>query len=374
MTVILDEHLEYFQLRGRVGLFRSALQSVIGDGDVVADLGCGLGVLGLEALQAGASRVYGIDHSDAIELARETVRRAGLADRYTAIRGSTYRTRLPEQVDVLLCDHVGCFGFDYGIIPMLDDARKRLLKPGGAVIPASMTLLAGAVQSDAARDKARAWGQDEIPEAFRWLDEHGVNSEHTLLFDREDVLGPLIQVANVDFTTSAPEVLQYEGEVAIARDGRFDGLLGCFSSQLAEGVAMTNSPLADDAIGRRQAFLPCRRSFPVSAGDKVGLALTIRVNPPLVSWKITPPAGQPTQAMSTWRSTILTQGDLARDTGQPMQRNALGEARLTLLQLADGTRSTRQIEAEMMAAHGHLFPSEAELHRFIRQELQGSCT
>ena len=81
MASVLEEHIEYLTLPGRNALYAKAISRIIKPGDVVVDLGCGVGVLGLLCLEAGAARVYGIDHSDAIELARETVAKAGLSDR-----------------------------------------------------------------------------------------------------------------------------------------------------------------------------------------------------------------------------------------------------------------------------------------------------
>ena len=74
------------------------------------------------------SRMYGIDSTAMIEVARETRR---LGERTTFIRGHSHHIELPERVDVVICDHVGCFGFDYGIMHTLQDARQRFLKPGG---------------------------------------------------------------------------------------------------------------------------------------------------------------------------------------------------------------------------------------------------
>ena len=43
----------------------------------------------------------------------------------------------------MLCDHLGYFGFDYGIIELLQDARERFLKPRGIVVPSRVKLMLG---------------------------------------------------------------------------------------------------------------------------------------------------------------------------------------------------------------------------------------
>src|SRR5687768_1417204 len=116
MSAALEEHVGYLSDPVRLKRFERAVAAVVGPGNTVADVGCGFGVLGLLCLKAGASQVWGIDRTDAIEIARETMRRAGLEERYSCVHGASRQVTLPERVDVVICDHVGYFGFDYGII------------------------------------------------------------------------------------------------------------------------------------------------------------------------------------------------------------------------------------------------------------------
>ena len=160
----LQEHIEYLSIKGRYELFEAALANVICKGDVVADLGCGVGVLGLQCLHAGAERVFGIDSSDAIHLARETMKRANLSDKYTCIAGSTFDANLEMQVDALVCDHIGYFGFDYGLIDMVRDAASRMLKPNGVIIPDRLKLFVAGASSPNLREMAGAWSACGIPQ------------------------------------------------------------------------------------------------------------------------------------------------------------------------------------------------------------------
>ena len=127
---MLNEHLGYVADRTRFEQFRAAIAKVVCAGDQVADLGCGSGILGLLCLQAGAGRVCAIDSTAMIEVARETLARAGLGDRGVFIPSHSLRVDLPEPVDVVICDHIGYFGFDYGILHTLQDAG------GGSSSPA----------------------------------------------------------------------------------------------------------------------------------------------------------------------------------------------------------------------------------------------
>ena len=143
----LEEHYDYLSDARRLEKFEQAVSRAVMPGDRVADIGCGFGVLGMMCLKAGAAHAWGIDETPAIEIARETVARGGLADRYTCLHESSFRAELPGPVDIVICDHVGYFGFDYGIVAALSDARRRFLKPGGKVMPERIVLQVAAAQS-----------------------------------------------------------------------------------------------------------------------------------------------------------------------------------------------------------------------------------
>ena len=247
---MLEEHLGYVADRIRLDRFRAAIAKTLKAGDRVADLGCGSGILGLLCLRAGAGRVYGIDSTAMLEVARETFLHAGWGERATFIRGHSHRVELPAPVEVVICDHIGYFGFDYGIVHTLQDARRRFLKPGGSLIPARLRLQLGAVESESCRDKAEGWRAENVPEEFHWLRQHTVNAKHAVALPREALLGAPAELGDIDLYADNSDFFSWTAALRIERDGVMHGLAGWFECELAEGVWMTNSPLAERRINR----------------------------------------------------------------------------------------------------------------------------
>src|SRR5690349_15960864 len=66
---------------GRTAAYARALRSRIDSSSVVLDIGTGAGILALLACRAGARRVYAVEPSDAIQVAREAAAANGFADR-----------------------------------------------------------------------------------------------------------------------------------------------------------------------------------------------------------------------------------------------------------------------------------------------------
>src|SRR5687768_3356887 len=124
MSRELDEHRQYLEDDKRMTAFASAIAATVRPGDVVVDLGCGTGILGLLACRAGASRVYAIDSGGMAEVARALASANGLTDRITIVNGHSRQVPLPERADLVVCDQIGHFGFEAGLFESLEDARR----------------------------------------------------------------------------------------------------------------------------------------------------------------------------------------------------------------------------------------------------------
>ncbi|MBI4211266.1 MAG: 50S ribosomal protein L11 methyltransferase [Deltaproteobacteria bacterium] len=118
-----------------------AIEKIVKPGDVVLDIGTGIGLLSFIAARAGAKQVFAIDaNSEAVEVAKSYAQQFGLADRITFFEGLSFDLELEKRVDVIICETIGSLGFDENILATLSDAKKRLLKKGGRIIPDKMEL------------------------------------------------------------------------------------------------------------------------------------------------------------------------------------------------------------------------------------------
>lgn len=366
---MLSEHLEYLSDPRRLRLFERAIASAVQPGDTVADLGCGFGILGLLCLRAGAAHVWGIDETDAIDVARETMAKEGLSERYTCLGETSFRVSLPEQVDVLICDHVGHFGIDYGILNMISDAHQRFLKPGGRILPAQIRLSLAAVESKECRDKLTAWSPGKVPSEFSWLQNWELNAKHAHSFREAEICTSAEVVGTIDLAATIEDHFTFSATLAAERDAVIDGLAGWFECELADDIWMTNSPLSADKIARDQAFFPLEEPFEVRKGDLLDVSLTIRHGEGLMAWSIYAPRTGSRAKQSNWNSFVLTKDTLG---DRVPQMSRIGLARKVVLEQVDGRRTNKEIEEAVLAQHPDLFPSPAEISRFVQTELARS--
>jgi protein arginine N-methyltransferase 1 len=253
---------------------------------------------------------------------------------------------------------------------MLQDARRRFLKPEGRMIPRRLRLSLGAAHSTKAREQTDGWRAGGVPQAFHWVRELAINKKHNNQLKPADVLSEVAALGSIDLASDAPEFLRWQAELTVSRDGQVDSLAGWFACELAEDVWMTNSPLAEAAIDRPQAILPIGEAVDVKAGEVIKATVMARPGEHMLAWVVEFPASGRRFSHSSWQGMILTGEDMMRvEPSRVPQLNAEGRARLTVLGYCDGKRTAREIQQAVLADHPQLLPSETEIANFVAQVL-----
>ena len=269
MSLELDAHRRFVGDRPRVEALTRAIAAVVRPGDVVIDLACGTGILGLLACRAGAARVYGIESGSIISLARDLARANGLEDRIRFIFAHSSHAHLPERADVLISDQIGQFGFDAGLIAAVADVRTRLLKPGGRIVPRRVTMYLAPVETPAIREGLAFWADDPAGFRFGPARDIAVSSGHRFRIEPEHLLGPGASGAVLDLQTILDAPFTCAAVVTVSRDGVLDGIGGWFVADLIDGITMTNAPGDQNRIDRRNVVFPIDPPARMRAGDAV---------------------------------------------------------------------------------------------------------
>ena len=121
----------------RVSAYRRAIFRHCKD-QLVAEIGCGSGILSVFAAKAGARRVIAIEESRIADLAAAMFEDNGVADRIELRRANSRDVSLDERADVIIHEVLGGDPFGENILPFIEDARERLLAPGGILIPSAL--------------------------------------------------------------------------------------------------------------------------------------------------------------------------------------------------------------------------------------------
>ncbi|HYE72316.1 MAG TPA: class I SAM-dependent methyltransferase, partial [Blastocatellia bacterium] len=131
----------------RMKAYTTALREAINPHSVVLEIGTGAGIFALLACQYGAKRVYAIEPSDVISVARAAAVANGYADRIIFLQDYSTNIMLPERADIILSDLRGTLPYFHTNVTSLIDARQRFLAPGGRLIPQDDSLQVGVVSA-----------------------------------------------------------------------------------------------------------------------------------------------------------------------------------------------------------------------------------
>lgn len=137
--------------------FYSALEKHVTADSVVLDIGSGTGIWAILAAKLGAKRVVAVERDPLlIGLIRALAKENGVADKIEAIASESRQVRLSREFDIVVSEMIGHLGFEEEIISILTDARDRLLKPGGVLIPKTVTLATAGAHLKTRHDRVPA--------------------------------------------------------------------------------------------------------------------------------------------------------------------------------------------------------------------------
>jgi precorrin-6B methylase 2 len=292
------EHRHYLQDDRRFTAYDRALAAVAA-GRIVLDLGAGTGLLGLTALRHGAKRVYAIEYTGFADWTRAVADRNAPSDAYVVLRGSSRKIDLPERVDVVVCDQLGAFICEGMPLPVLADAGRRHLRPGGRLMPETIEFRVQALRSDAVERHlgfwtARRFGLDVSP-----LREIAVGTpiyEHS---PAESLAGPPASLGMLR-TGEHPDTVDLRTRVRVDGPGPVNGLAGFFAAQLAPGVTITTAPDDPVRIDRENIVLAIDPPIDCSDGATLDVRIRALLHSGVLAWTVGSPDAAP-RRHSTWQ-------------------------------------------------------------------------
>lgn len=371
---MLDEHRRYLSDLTRTALFRRAIKAVVKPGDLVLDLACGTGVLGLLAMKAGAARVYQVDQSPMLQVAREVARANGYGQSTFGIHQRSNRAKLPEKADVVVADQLTSFGIGAGMPEIFNDARRRLLKPDARAIPRRIELFVVPVNFPEMWRIASFWDKRHAGLKMWPARSIAFNNDYSSEKSPRRGLGKPAPIFAFDLTDLAPERFFAKADIEVSAAGVMHGLSGWFVAELAPGVTMTNSPFSKSRIKRSIAFFPVEKPLALSPGDRLEITISAITTQNLLSWKVvvfnTKGREKARYVHSTLKGMSLIPGELAKTRPDFVPRlSDWGAARRSVINLVDGTRTLAEIEKELFRIHPALFPSLAEASEYVTRVL-----
>lgn len=243
-AAIPDWHFRIVHDEARNEVYDRALRRAVFPGCTVLEIGTGTGLLAMMAARAGAGRVITCEEDPAVaRAAREVVARNGWSHRVQVVAKHSSALELQDlgaPADVLVSEIISNDVVSGGVLPTVSDAVRRLLRPGGSVIPrGGRVRVALAEHRGIERVRMGTIAGFDL-RAFDRLaaPRREIAAGSPLLVLRSEVR----DLFAFDFTSADPHPLDRAQVALTSHGGRIDGIAQWIALDLDEAVSYENHP------------------------------------------------------------------------------------------------------------------------------------
>ena len=267
----------------RISGFQELIRASVRPGDVVVEVGAGIGTFSLFAARAGASSVWAIESDPVIHVAEHIARVNGLSDRVRFLRGSAPDVEVPMPADVLIFEDFPTRLLDQKTVRLLRACADRYLKPGGKMLPSRARLMFAPVRAEPiwrslfplGAEASDAYGIDLSPSVG-----YTANAPQSTHLPEQSLAGAPLPLGEVMLhPTPDPKRLGGSGRWALS-GGPLHGLAYWFELYAGADSWMNEADVDKGRPGGGvwgQVFLPFGRPITTAAGEV--LEATVRVHP-----------------------------------------------------------------------------------------------
>ncbi len=274
-------HFNMLNDTARNAAFAAAIAACIRPEQLVLEIGTGSGLLAMLAARAGAAHVVTCEANPLLaQVATELVAQNGFADSVRVIAKPSTElalgTDLPQRADILLCEIFSVQVITEGVLPSLEDAKARLLKPGAIVVPSRAAARGVLVASDTLARTVRVGEVHGLD--LSALNEFQPVLQYLPLGHELELLSAPVDLLAFDLVGAQ----QFPGEkrvleVPVIASGVCQGVLQWLYLELTPGLTFENDP-RNAAPGSSQHWAPVFYPFPEPVALEVGQRVSLRVS------------------------------------------------------------------------------------------------
>jgi protein arginine N-methyltransferase 1 len=226
----------------RLRAYDQALARAVRPGDVVVDVGAGLLVLSVLALRHGAAHVYAVEGDPVTAaVAARIAEDNGLSGKLTVIQGDARTVEVPERADVLVAELMGNIGPEEQMPEILATVARRVLGPGGRVVPRRLTTTLTAIEFDG--EGWGVWSGDALGYRLDSVQGFSEPAAHLHFFQRRPkLLSAPVPISSSVLGSSARGVTTSPQQLVVTEPGTLHAVMGSFTATLADGITLSNFP------------------------------------------------------------------------------------------------------------------------------------
>jgi protein arginine N-methyltransferase 1 len=346
----LDDFGQMIGDKTRVEAYIAAISRAVRPGDVVVDIGCGVGVFALLACRAGARKVYAIEGSDVVQWGKQIAAANGFGERIEFLQKDSRQVELAERANVIVSDIRGSLPLFGEAIESIEDARKRMLAPGGIQIPQLDVLYAAIVDSGKTYEEITSpWRKILAGVDLSCVLPPTLNSTYYTEISKDSLLTEAKEWCRLEYAASPSKRVAAKIPFTTIKPGTGNGIALWFETQLFEDIHFGTGPSAGETIYGRM-FLPWLEPVTFEAGEEIEVELHADLVGGAYIWRWE--TKFPNRVEQTRNSFRQSTFESAKYSHEALRRRAsgyvpslteLGEAQRWMLQTVDGKISLEEI-------------------------------
>jgi SAM-dependent methyltransferase len=255
----------------RTRAFVEGIGRAVRPGQRVLDVGCGTGILALAAARAGA-QVVAIDRAAVVEHAARLAKVQGLDDRIRYLMGDVRELQVDAPFDWVVSEWLGNFAFVEDMWSDVADARDRLLRADGGMLPGRVRLMLAPIDDPVLYhgEGPGFWRRPVADFDLSALEDselaQGLSTQ--LRIDPAALVAPGTCMMDLDLRDAGAAAATASGSLRwhVDRPGSVNGFAGWFDVELA-GAWYSTGP-GEPESHWAQTYLPCRPR-PVEPGPQI---------------------------------------------------------------------------------------------------------
>lgn len=261
----------------RTRTYAKAIKVNVKKGDVVVDVGTGTGILALLAAKAGAKKVYAIEPTEIIGVARNIARDNGLESKIQFMNCRAEEAEIPEKVDCVVSEWMGVFGLQTNMLPSVISIRDRYLKTEGKILPDKVSLHLALVSSERIyHETVGKWRKSFQGLDYNHFADCNANDTHLITARPGELASNPLILKELDIKNGKIQRQYNENVKLVVKKGkRCHGVLGWFNAGFQKNITLDTSPYKP-VTHWQQLFFPFKNPINLEEHEKINLSFKIR--------------------------------------------------------------------------------------------------
>jgi protein arginine N-methyltransferase 1 len=270
----LSDYLWMLADSRRVEAYSAAIAAIVRPGDHVIEIGAGIGYFSVVAIHAGAARVDAIEINPVGHIGARVMAANGLGDRVRVFCGDASDFAPDTRADVIIADLRGPTPFASRSLAVVLDARRRMLREGGAIIAAADHLWCAPVR------QSRTFEREVMAPLTNGIVD--LSPAQRVMFDTpmrcgigvDELCAAPAPWGVIDYRTFTSPHHQGRAEWHFDRDDEVRGIAVWFEADLGAGVRFSTAPDQPRSV-YSQLFIPLREPIVIRAGECLQAELAV---------------------------------------------------------------------------------------------------